>query len=87
MIDDDTPSPHQLADHPELAILDALAHTLLIARNALFAAHPVLTTADSPDEHDAAAWLAVHLHAVAVLLGDSIDGYRDVVARAARRSM
>jgi hypothetical protein len=86
MADDEAPTPHQIADSPELAVLDALSRTLLVTRHALFAAHPVLTSADAPDEDDAAAWLAVQIHGIAVLLGDTIDAYRDVVTRP-RRSM
>lgn len=49
MLHDEAPTPHQLADSPELAILDAVSRTLLVTRHALFAAHPVLECEEPPE--------------------------------------
>jgi len=44
----DLPSPSDIADDPELAILAALQHTLELTTRALLAAHPELTDDERP---------------------------------------
>ncbi len=84
-IDSDTPTPFEINDHPELAILAALAHTTQLATHALFAAHPALwAEVADVEEHAADDVVAMQVVRIAVLLGETIDAYRDVVLRRRR---
>lgn len=76
--DDTTPSPFQIADHPELAILAALDAAALLARNALFAAHPSLMGEGDPDRTDLEAWVALQLVGLAALIQDQVAAYRRI---------
>lgn len=77
MFDDDTvPSPHQLADDPELAVLAVLDIALAMATNALLAAHPLLCAADEDRTDDGPAWVAEGLLAQARGLTDTLEIYR-----------
>ncbi len=80
MIDDDeTPSPTQLADHPELAVLAALDHTMLIAEHALLAAHPLLCAGHETLHDDARGWVAETILAQLRALSDVLATYRHAV--------
>lgn len=82
MIDDDaTPSPHQLADNPELAILAALDRTLLLVEYALLAAHAGLRAERAARDDDPAAWTASLILVHATLIGELIERYRRDVDR------
>ena len=90
--DDDVPSPHQLADDPELAILTVLDSALMMARNALLAAHPLLCADDDDRYDDGPAWIAEGLLAQARALTDTLDIYRHALRvveqrRSLRRSL
>lgn len=88
MIDDDTtPAPSQIGDHPELAILAALDHTLVVAEHALLAMHPVLTTQEEPEDEDDVAWLAGRILGLAVALGADIAAYRRALVARRRRGL
>lgn len=67
------PRAAQLREHPELAILVALDHQLVIAVEALAARHR--DAADSPLLHQARA-----IAHVARVLGHQLDAYRELVA-------
>ena len=80
-----SPTPTDLRHDPELAILDALDHTLHLAVAALVAIHPELTDAEQPlwrveasASGDAANTLVVRSEALA----QAISEYRAALLRA-----
>ena len=77
------PTPAEIADAPELAILAALSDTLDLALRALVAAHPQLGDPDCP------AWIrqagpdsvaADVILTAATHLSDALDAYRRVLS-------
>ncbi len=72
---------YYVLDHPELP--DAEYDKLMVELRALEAAHPDLTTADSPTQHvsgEAAAGLGVVIHKVPMLSLDNAFSDEDVIA-------
>ncbi len=81
MIDDDeTPSPPQLVDHPELAVLAALDSTLRLVENALLATHARLRERVAGGDDDPAAWTASLILVHATVMAELLARYRHDVA-------
>jgi len=79
---DPFPTPPEIADVPELAILSALEHTLDLARYALLAAHPQLGDSECPDrlrDRSPARAAADRFLAAAAPLRRALDAYRRAV--------
>lgn len=73
------PTPAELATHPELAALEALAHAAELALRALVAEHPELDDPERPcwlDEPSALTARAAEVAALAVALRDAAGRYR-----------
>jgi hypothetical protein len=79
-----SPTPAELADAPELAILAALDDTLHLALRALVAAHPQLGDPDCPAwarEAGATAAAADRILTAARRLDRALDAYRRATTR------
>jgi len=77
-------TPNDLRSDPELAILDALDHTIGLAVYALVAIYPELTDSEIAAwrQDDATAGLAAgHLIACTKELQTSVSHYRDAIRR------
>ena len=75
-------TPNELRTDPELAILDALGHTLELAVYALVAIYPELTDSERPywhSEDSAAGKEAAHLIACGERLETAICRYRTTI--------
>ncbi len=75
-------TPNDLRSDPELAILDALGHTIKLAVYALVAIYPELTDSERPDgqsEDTAAGNEATHLIAYGQKLETAICRYRTAI--------
>jgi hypothetical protein len=76
------PTPPEIADVPELAILAALEHTLDLALYALLAAHPQLSDPECPDrlrDPSPARAAADRIVTAAHSLARALDAYRRAV--------
>jgi hypothetical protein len=76
------PTPLEIAEVPELAILAALEHTLDLALYALLAAHPQLGDSDCPSrarDSSPAQAAADRIVTAAVPLGRALHAYRRAV--------
>lgn len=76
MTDNLLPTPDDLLESPELAILATLDVALISAAHALFAAHPQLMAGELPDEPTAQTCIADAIIAHATLLRRCVDTYR-----------
>ena len=79
------PTPYELADHPELALLHALDEIMDLVPRVLVAAHPELADPDAPfwvREASEPARHAGHVLADVHRLQLHIRSYRDAITRA-----
>lgn len=85
---DALPTPVDLTDAPELAILATLECALTTAGYALIAAHPELAAGDDLSEHNQVAahtWIADAIIAQAELLRGNLARYRHVLRQHERQ--
>ncbi len=78
-------TPNDLRSDPELAILDALDHTLGLAVYALVAIYPELTDSEIPawrQDPSTTGLAARHLIASTQELQSAVGDYRDAIQRA-----
>jgi hypothetical protein len=78
-------TPNDLRSDPELAILDALDHTLRLAVYALVASYPEITESEIPvwrRDDSTAGRAAGHLIACSQKLESALGDYRDAILRA-----
>jgi len=77
------PMPHQLAEFPELAVLELLDAALGVALNALLAVHPQVASADFASEPPGPTALACLADSIAIqadALQAMLARYRDYAA-------
>ncbi len=82
------PTPREIEEDPELAVLAAVAPALDALASALLAAHPVICDDERPywlSKPSPAAGVARQMVTAAGHLGRLIERYRSVVADEARR--